>query len=272
MVKIKILIVDDEVAITRLLSKVFTEEGYSVLTATNAEEALKIVNAQEIDLIFIDLCMPGISGIDAIRKIKKNNEKIRFIIITAFGDMVSVKEATELGVFDYITKPFDLDYIRHLVKHIQMSQMKALPYSEYMDRIYSGELTPEEAKQKKFSSFKQEVEEKLKNLKNMKDCVDKEVCGYYPSGRSMGTLKNELKKITSNFYFIIIASGVLIGILFGYIYAKISNKNLYNEYSQGKRITIVDFYKTLNELKYWMQKHTEQGILLEKDTKFKEDK
>jgi len=270
MEKAKILVVDDEVSITRLLSKVFAEEGYAVLTATNAEEALRVVKEQAIGLVFIDLCMPGMNGIEAIKEIKKNNEKIRFVIITAFGDMASVKEATELGVFDYITKPFDLDYIRHLVKHIETSQIKALPYSEYMDRIFSGELTPEEAKQKKFSSFKQEVEEKLRNFKDAEGCVDKEVCTYYRPAYFPESLKTKLKKITSNFYFIIIASGVLIGILFGYIYAKISSKNLYNEYSRGKRITIIDFYKTLNDLKYWMQKHTEQGILLEKDTKFKE--
>jgi len=269
MEKIQILVVDDEAPIARLLSKVFTEEGYAALTAINAEEALKITTEREIDLVFIDLCMPGINGIEAIKQIKKNNTKIRFVIITAFGDMASVKEATELGVFDYITKPFDLDYIRHLVKHIQMSQTKALPYSEYMDRMFKGELTPEEVRQKKFSSFREEVEEKLKNFKDIKDCVDKEVCTYYGSGSFLKNLKRKLKKITHNFYFLLVASGIIIGILFGYIYARISSKNIYSEYSQGKRITIVDFYKTLNELKYWMQKHTEQGILLEKDTQFK---
>ncbi|MDD4955316.1 MAG: response regulator [Candidatus Omnitrophica bacterium] len=266
----RILVIDDEASITRLLSKVLIEEGYGVLTAANAQEALKVVESQAINLVFIDLCMPGLNGIEAIKEIKKKNDKIRFVIITAFGDMASVKEATELGVFDYITKPFDLEYIRHLVRHIQVSQSKALPYQEYMGRVFSGELTPEEAKQKKFSSFKQEVQEKLKNFQDMDNCVDKNVCTYYHSGSFTENLKEEFKKITKNFYFIIITSGVVIGILFGYIYAKISNRNLYNEYSQGKRITIVDFYRTLNDLKYWMQKHTEQGILLEKDTKFKE--
>ncbi|MDD4182380.1 MAG: response regulator [Candidatus Omnitrophica bacterium] len=266
MEKIKILVVDDEAPITRLLSKVLTEQGYTVLTATNAQEAFEITNGQEIDLVFIDLCMPGMNGIEAIKQIKKNNAKARFVIITAFGDMASVKEATELGVFDYITKPFDLDYIRHLVKHIQMAQMKALPYSEYMDRIFSGELTPEEVRQKKFASFKEEVEEKLKNFKDIKSHMDKEIDTYYSSPSFPGTLKNKIRKITHNFYFIVITCGVVIGILFGYIYAKISSKNFYNEYSHGKRVTIVDFYKTLNDLKYWMQKHTEQGILLEKET------
>lgn len=269
MEKIKILVVDDEVSIVRLISKVFTEQGYNVLTATSGEEALKITSGQEIDLVFIDLCMPGINGIEAIRQIRKNNAKTKFVIITAFGDMASVKEATELGVFDYITKPFDLEYIRHLVTHIQMVQMKALPYSEYMDRIFSGELTPEEVRQKKFSSFREEVEEKLKDYKDIKDCVDKEVCRYYHKVSFAEILKSKLKKITRNFYFIIIASGIVVGILFGYIYAKISSKNLYDEYSRGKRVTIVDFYNTLNELKYWMQKHTEQGILLEKGARFK---
>lgn len=272
MVKITILIIDDEIAIARLLSKVFTAEGYNTLTAASAEEALEVVNKEVVDLVFMDLRLPGIGGIEAIRQMKKSKAEINFVVMTAFGDMVSVKEATELGVFDYITKPFDLDYVRHLVRHIENSRLKILPYSEYMNQLFSGELTLEEVKQKKATSFKEEIGERLKDLKDIKECVDKEVCRYYQSPPFPEAVKDMLKKMVHNFYFIIIASGVVIGILFGYVYAKITSKNLYNEYSGERKVTIFDFYKSLNELRYWMQKHTEQGIVLDKDMKFRQDK
>ncbi|MDD3296502.1 MAG: response regulator [Candidatus Omnitrophica bacterium] len=265
----KILIVDDEISISRLLSKVFAADGHQTLSANSAEEALEITKKVPVDLAFVDLCLPGLNGVEAVRLMKKNNAKTRFIIITGFGDMTSVKKATELGVFDYVTKPFDLDYLRSLVKHIQSCYLKPLPYTEHMDKFFSGELTPEEVKQEKEISFKEEIKERFKSLKGIEGVPG----GYYLgnnnfSFRHKGMLR-KIRKITHNFYFIVTAVGILVGSIFGYIYAKINSSKLYGGYYSDKKVSISDFYKTLNELKYWMQKHTEQGIALEQDQKFR---
>lgn len=265
-----ILVVDDDAAIARLLVKVLSAEGYNCLAVSSAEEAVGFVNQKVVDIIFIDLRMPGINGIEAIRQIKKINAEISFVIITAFGDASSIKEATELGVFDYVTKPFDLDYLKNLVKHIESSRMRTLPYFDYTNRFFAGRLSLEELRVKKLTSLKDDITSKRRDLKNIEDCVDKKICKYYQSLSFFTLAKDKVKKIFTNFYFIIITIGILLGSLFGYIYASITSKNLYKNLTGEKRVTLSDFYKALGELKYWMQKHTEQGIVIERDTRLKQ--
>jgi CheY-like chemotaxis protein len=262
-----ILIVDDDATIRRLFSKVLTAEGYDILTSASGEEALEILGQKRIDLAFVDLRLTGMDGITAIKKMRELSPNLSFVIVSGFGDMPSVKEAAQMGVFDYITKPFDLDYIRHLVKHIEQSRLRILPYPEYMEKVFRGELTAKEITEKKFSSFREEIDDRIKSLGEMKDRLDKELYKYYQSLPPLVLFITKIKYLFTNFYFLVIACGILLGILSGYIYTQISGKRIYEEFGGEKRIGVTDFYKALNELKYWMQKHTEQGIVLERDEK-----
>lgn len=260
MEKASLLVVDDEASVRRLLSKVFVQDGYEVLTASGGEEAIAIAKEKKVDVAIVDLKMPDLDGIETIRRIKNINPAMFFIVITAFGEMASVKEAAELGVFDYVTKPFDLEYIKHLVGHITRGMRpKALPYVPEMKKILEGGLPPDEAKKRKFDLLKQELDEKIEELRDSEKCIDEEVCKYYKSPLPLTRLADSAKKLTGNIYFIIIVAGILLGIVSAYLYGNFSSKRLYSS-TEKKSPTINDFYKTLSELKYWMRKHTEVGI------------
>ncbi len=115
MKKANILIVDDENSIRKALQKFLTELGYGAFSAANGEEALKINENESIDLALVDLVMPGIDGVELIKKLKQQNLGIVCIVMTAFGTITSAVEAMKAGAYHYLTKPFELDDIASLV-------------------------------------------------------------------------------------------------------------------------------------------------------------
>ena len=112
----KILVVDDEQGILDLLKKVLGKESYEVKTALNGQAAIKMVKEEKLDLVILDIKMPGIDGVETLKQIKWLNKKIIVIMLTAYGTLDSAKEALKLGAHDYITKPFKLDYIKEVIK------------------------------------------------------------------------------------------------------------------------------------------------------------
>jgi DNA-binding NtrC family response regulator len=108
----KILIVDDEPDMLKLLSMILREKTpYSITTTNNPLEALEMAKQGDFDLVISDLKMPGLDGIELIDAIKRLNEDIPIIIITAYGTVESAAEAIEKGGFDFITKPFRKEQI-----------------------------------------------------------------------------------------------------------------------------------------------------------------
>lgn len=105
--KKKVLVVDDEKSIADPIAYVLKREGYEVITASNGEDALKIIHESAPDIVILDIMMPGMSGYDVCRKL---NEKDRpgIIMLTAKNDIVDKVLGLELGADDYITKPFDI--------------------------------------------------------------------------------------------------------------------------------------------------------------------
>lgn len=116
MKKAKILVVDDEELIRWSLEQNLSEEGYQVLTAGTGEDALRLTREELPDLIFLDLQLPGISGMEVLQKVKEISSDIIVVIITALGVVEMVVKAMKLGAFDYINKPFNLDELSLLVE------------------------------------------------------------------------------------------------------------------------------------------------------------
>lgn len=113
-----ILVVDDEPNIRRVLEAVLTRDGHTVCTAENGRKGLEIVsNNSEIDVVISDLIMPDINGVELLSAIRENNPDIAVLMITAHGTIKSAVDAMKLGAFDYVTKPFDLDDIKLVVKN-----------------------------------------------------------------------------------------------------------------------------------------------------------
>ncbi len=110
-----VLVVDDEPSMRQLLSSVLQGEGYEVGTAADGNEALSAFGSREWDLVIQDLKMPGMNGIELLKRIKEADPGALVVIITAFSSWDSAVEAMRLGAYDYIKKPFDTDMIRQIV-------------------------------------------------------------------------------------------------------------------------------------------------------------
>ncbi|WDM22231.1 response regulator [Paenibacillus polymyxa] len=112
MEKKKVLIVDDQNGIRILLMEVFRSEGYETFQAANGKIALEIVEKERPDLVLLDMKIPGMDGLEILKHLKTMNPDIKVIMMTAYGELDMIKEATELGAIMHFTKPFDIDEMR----------------------------------------------------------------------------------------------------------------------------------------------------------------
>ncbi len=102
-----VLVVDDEKNYPRILGAVLEDEGFEVLTVNSGAQALKILNASDIDLVLTDMKMPEMDGIDLLEKIKTREPQLPVIMMTAHGTVDKAVEAMEKGAYSYLLKPFD---------------------------------------------------------------------------------------------------------------------------------------------------------------------
>ena len=107
----KVLIVDDELAIRELLAKTVKISGYQPVTAGSGEEALELLRQHEIPVMFIDLKLPGISGMELCRRIRRDMPKAQLFAMTGFRDEFEQLNCLKAGFNDYFFKPFDLRLI-----------------------------------------------------------------------------------------------------------------------------------------------------------------
>lgn len=113
-----LLIVDDEPNIRRVLTAVFEKAGYRVLTAENGRKALDVVSSEpNVRVMICDLIMPDLNGVEVLKSAKEINPQLSVVMITAHGTIKTAVDAMKLGAFDYITKPFDMDEIKLVVKN-----------------------------------------------------------------------------------------------------------------------------------------------------------
>lgn len=108
----KVLIVDDQNGIRVLLMEVFSGEGYEAYQASNGKEALELVQQVTPDIVLLDMKIPGMDGLEILKQIKQMKPDMNVIMMTAYGELDMIKEATELGALMHFTKPFDIDEMR----------------------------------------------------------------------------------------------------------------------------------------------------------------
>ena len=92
-----------------------SSQRIEVITASNGDEALKLIQEAKPHLVFLDIKMPGMSGIDVLKEAKQIDPTVKIIMISAVEDDECVKEAKSLGASDYVTKPFSLNYLEDQV-------------------------------------------------------------------------------------------------------------------------------------------------------------
>jgi len=115
--KISILIVDDEESVRDSLYNWFIEDGYHVEYAENAKKALLMLETESFDIILADIKMPGMDGLEMLRRIKLLKSDSIVIVMTAFATVDTAVQALKDGAFDYVTKPFDPDDLSHLIRN-----------------------------------------------------------------------------------------------------------------------------------------------------------
>ena len=115
--KARILVVDDEAEIRRSVRMILEYEGYDVQEASSGPEALALVEREPPDLVFLDIKMPGVDGLEVLEKIKQTNETLPVVIISGHGTVSTAVEATKLGAFDFIEKPLASERVLVTIKN-----------------------------------------------------------------------------------------------------------------------------------------------------------
>ncbi|MFO0724548.1 MAG: sigma-54 dependent transcriptional regulator [Myxococcota bacterium] len=111
-----VLVADDELSLRKVLSATLKRDGYEVLTASDGEEALNILKKHSVDLVLTDLRMPKVDGMTLLRHVLAEHAGVPVVILTAHGTVDNAVEAMKLGAFDFVSKPFDQDELRLVIK------------------------------------------------------------------------------------------------------------------------------------------------------------
>ncbi len=112
--KASVLIVDDELGPRESL-RMILKPFYDVRTATNGQEALDYIQKEKIDLITLDIKMPGLSGMDVLRELRKLGSDAAVVIVTGYGTLTNVQDAIRYGAVDFVSKPFNVPDIVAIV-------------------------------------------------------------------------------------------------------------------------------------------------------------
>jgi DNA-binding NtrC family response regulator len=112
MARSKILVVDDERMIRWSIQQALSKDGHSVAAVETGEEAVAQASDEMPDLVFLDITLPGIDGVEVLRRLKAIDPTVSVVMVTATEDLKTAVEAMRLGAYDYVSKPFDLDRLR----------------------------------------------------------------------------------------------------------------------------------------------------------------
>lgn len=105
----KILVVDDDPDVRDLLSKFLILKGFEVFEASRGEKGLEVARSQKPDLIILDMMMPGISGLEILKALKKESPQTPVLVLSAVDEEKKAREAIQLGAYDYVVKPIQLE-------------------------------------------------------------------------------------------------------------------------------------------------------------------
>lgn len=114
----RVLVVDDQIGMLETFTDILEDRGFSVATADDGFTAIERVKEQSFDLIFMDIKMPGINGVQTFREIKKISPKVSVIMMTAYSVEDLIEEAIEEGAYTVVYKPFDMDKIIQTIEKV----------------------------------------------------------------------------------------------------------------------------------------------------------
>jgi two-component system nitrogen regulation response regulator NtrX len=131
----KVLVVDDEINITKTIKEVLEDYGFSVITLNEGSNTLGILNVEDVDLVLLDLLMPSVNGIEILKEIRKQFPMLPVVMISGHGTISSTVECIKLGAFDFIEKPISIDKlvstVKNALKFRELEFEKSSYWSEY---------------------------------------------------------------------------------------------------------------------------------------------
>ncbi|MCR8969414.1 response regulator transcription factor [Facklamia sp. 7083-14-GEN3] len=130
-----ILIVEDDIQINSLLVEALNKEGYTVTSAYSGSEGLLLITQSNFDLVLLDLMLPGLSGLDLLKRIRLNNE-VPIIVVSAKEQVDDKVELLEAGADDYLVKPFDLKELKARINVSLKRKQSTLQDTSSIERIY----------------------------------------------------------------------------------------------------------------------------------------
>jgi len=156
-----ILIVDDEILTLNNLKKALEKEDYEVLVADSGEAALEIVGRYKPQLILLDLMLPGISGIEVLRRVKDIDRETIVIMMSAYEILEKAVESMKLGAYDYLLKPFRIGDLKHTIRRALETLALRIRVLEHLEsekgRYYFGRIVAESRKMKEVISLAKRV-------------------------------------------------------------------------------------------------------------------
>ncbi|MBA7670496.1 DNA-binding transcriptional regulator NtrC [subsurface metagenome] len=189
----KVLVVDDEQTVRDVLKRTLEEAGYEVVTAGSGLEALERVCEQEIGVVLLDIKMPGMTGLEVLGKLTVDWPEICVIMVTAVADVQTAVKVMNLGAYDYITKPFNLD-------DVLLKMRRAIEKRDFQlrDKLLMQELQQSVKGQaeRMQSQFEELVHSLAREHKMLHDLAAKQPGG----GKSLlAKLPSELRETASSF-------------------------------------------------------------------------
>ncbi len=124
---LKILLVDDEAEFVKTLSERIQIRGFDVHYALNGEKALAACKNAVPDVMVLDLKMPGMAGMEVLRKVKKNHPDVQVLILTGHGSKKDEIQARRIGAFDYLQKPVDIETLIESVRQAIQNRIESAP-------------------------------------------------------------------------------------------------------------------------------------------------
>lgn len=115
--KKKVLFIEDEELVRDVITSILNDDNQDITVASTAEEALALFKKHPYDLVLSDMRLPGMDGIQLLAQLKKLDSKVRVVMVTAFGDIMTYHQVISSGALDCINKPFTIDQIKSLVQN-----------------------------------------------------------------------------------------------------------------------------------------------------------
>ena len=150
---LRVWVVDDDSAIRWVLERALKSEGMAPVAFDRAEGALAALRTQIPDVLITDVCMPGQSGLDLLRKVHDARPELPVIVMTAYSDIASAVSAYECGAFEYLPKPFDIHHAVDLIKRAATARIRRAPLVEHPGALIPGLLGRAPAMQQVFRAI-----------------------------------------------------------------------------------------------------------------------